>query len=163
MNKLIVYVDMDDTIADFIGSEKLNTVGLKPEWMLYPKEMLQPGFFRNLKPIAGALEALRKIQACENIEVYILTKPVHHAPHTYSEKVEWIQEHLPELSERIIMTQKKELCFGDFLIDDTIDWKSPWEARSGGTFLHFDPRADRLKQWEQITQVVTAKSLAKVG
>lgn len=147
---LIVFIDMDDTIADFIGSQRLNLVGLTPETMPYPHEMHERGFFRALKPIEGAIEAVRQLHQCPHFEIHILSKPVHLSPHSYSEKIEWIHEHLPELTQRITLTQRKELCLGDFLVDDSLEWKDPWEKSTGGTFIHFNPRKNRISQWQSI-------------
>lgn len=163
MKPLIVYIDMDDTIADFIGSPKLNQVGITPEDMPFPKEMLEPGFFRSLKPIDGAIEAIHRLLDAPGLELHILTKPVHYSPQSYSEKVLWIHHYLPVLSHRVVMTQNKELCHGDFLVDDSIAWKALWEAACGGKFIHFDPRQDRAAQWKKITETLLLAGLSVKG
>lgn len=158
MKKKIVYIDMDDTIADFIGSERLFVIGIRADtWPASPSAMYQKGFFRELNPIDGAKEALRKLLSCEHLDIHILTKPVFDSPHSYSEKAEWIAEHFPELVSKIVMSQRKELCHGHFLVDDHIGWKESWELATGGEYIHFNPRSDRKRQWNEIAEYILKK------
>lgn len=150
MKKLKLFIDMDDTIAKFIGDERLNFVPLVPKHTDYP-EMHKEGFFLNQKPINGALDAVNKIIDSDQYEVYILSVPLYSSPHSYSEKVIWIQKHFPKLSGKIILTQDKGLILGDILIDDSMGWKAPWEA-NGGIFIHMNPRLDTVDQWTAICQ-----------
>lgn len=149
MTKKIVYIDMDDTIADFMRA---------PVFVTYGKfdvaEMFEPGFFLSLKPIEGALVAVRQIIRM-GYDVQILSQPVAESAHSYSEKVQWIGQHFPELIGKINLTQDKGLFKGDYLIDDNEPkWKAKFEA-NGGKFLTFDhhnPKTswilivDKLKQ-----------------
>ena len=108
--KKIVYIDLDDTIADFLGAEVFKSgfdVSL----------MYEPGFFLNLKPIAGAQVAVRQIMRM-GYDVHILSQPVAESAHSYQEKVEWIGKYFPDLINKINLTQDKGLFKGDFLIDD---------------------------------------------
>lgn len=155
-DKKILYLDMDDTLADFIGSEELLVVGTTAtNCPRKPMEMYNKGFFRNLKPIQGAKEAVAKIIQSGLYEVYILSVPVFDSPQSYSEKAEWIAEHYPELAKKMVLTQEKELCIGHYLIDDNLDWEAKWCKNTGGTFIHFDPRKNRSEQWKKIADRLT--------
>nr|BFD64806.1 5'-3'-deoxyribonucleotidase [Bdellovibrio sp. HM001] len=160
-----VFIDMDDTIADFIGSEELQQVGIESTgWPRQPVEMYNKGFFRNLQPIEGAVSAIRSFLNNEHLDVYILTKPVYDSPHSYSEKVEWIREYFPALLSKMVMAQDKGLIRGDYLIDDSLHWKEPWEATNPeGMFIHFDPRKSRAEQWRSIVALIDFMTFKKAA
>lgn len=80
--------------------------------------VLEPGFFANLEPIEGALDAVRALHDLGH-DVRICTAPKKIHTHCVPEKYAWIQKHLgQEFVERMIMTRDKTLAQGDFLIDD---------------------------------------------
>lgn len=126
---ITIHIDMDDTSADFGGAEVFGEV-------IDDTKMYQPGFFRDLKPIDGALVGIRKLIKL-GYDVQILTQPVANSPHSYSEKVQWIGMWLPELLHKVNMVQDKGMVVGDYLIDDNLNkWKHRFE-RNGGKFIHF--------------------------
>ncbi len=110
MNK--IFVDMDGVIVDF--DRLVEETGLSGPVLKKVK-----GAYRCMKPIPGAIEAVRELIEM-GYEVWIATKPPTGIAHAYSEKVEWIMEHLPELKRHIIITHDKGLLGdeGDFLCDD---------------------------------------------
>lgn len=148
MKKLCV--DMDDTIANFIGDERLHLIPIVPQHVDFP-EMHKEEFFLKLKPIKGAIESVREIIQSGKYDVYILSVPLYTSSHCYLEKVEWIKKHLPELSKKIILTQDKGLIRADILIDDSLSWKTVWE-KNGQEFIHFNPRKDHWSQWFEIKE-----------
>lgn len=129
MGKLI-FIDMDDTIADFMGSEAFRD-GFVVE------KMYEVGFFLNLKPIKNSLSSVRRLINAGH-DVHILTQPVAESAISYIEKVQWISLYFPELVKKIHMTQDKGLFNGDYLIDDNPKkWKDKFEA-NGGQFITFN-------------------------
>ena len=78
----IVYVDMDDTLCDFIGPFKTSEFKLK-----YPQSKV--GFFLDLDPIEGAIEGVKTLQT--KYDVWILTRPSIKNTNCYTEKAEWIK------------------------------------------------------------------------
>ena len=146
--KIVVIIDMDDTIVDFMGSKKLKYVGYEPMHIDH-EAMYNKGFFYNLKPINGALDAVRELLKLEYLDIYIGSVPLASSHYCYSEKAKWIKKHIPELSNKIILTQNKILLKGDYLIDDSIKWKNDWEAENR-VFIHYNPRKSSITQWEQI-------------
>lgn len=147
--KPIIYIDMDDTTASFIGDPRHDWIPIEPTYIDYPA-MHKEGFFRDLKPIDGAIENIKKLIASDLFEIYILSVPLYTNPHSYKEKAEWIIEHLPELSKRIILTQDKSLLKGNYLIDDSIHWKAVWETDSKRKFIQFNPRKNTRNQWQDL-------------
>lgn len=130
MSKKIVYIDMDQTIVDFHSHP---TIKVNKDEYNSPK-IYKPTYFRDLKPIPFALEAVRNLNESNSLEVFILTHGLSGSPICYSEKMEWIHNHLPEMKDRVIITCDKTLNKGDFLIDDDIKWNG-----FEGTFIEFTP------------------------
>lgn len=115
MNKVIVYVDMDDVLCDYSGAYQLN-LNQNPE-IKFPQS--QYGFFRNLVPVSGALSAMRFLQSYQRVDVYILTAPSVKNPLCYTEKREWVEHYLGmEMVEKLIISPNKGLNKGAYLIDD---------------------------------------------
>ncbi|XP_076399827.1 5'(3')-deoxyribonucleotidase, cytosolic type isoform X2 [Peromyscus maniculatus bairdii] len=78
-----------------------------------------PGFFLNLEPVPGAVDALREMNALQDTEVFICTSPLRKYDHCVGEKYRWVEQNLgPEFVERIILTRDKTVVMGDLLIDD---------------------------------------------
>ncbi|XP_016067852.1 PREDICTED: 5'(3')-deoxyribonucleotidase, cytosolic type [Miniopterus natalensis] len=78
-----------------------------------------PGFFLDLEPIPGALEAMQAMNAMQDTEVFICTSPLMKYDHCVGEKFRWVDKHLgPQFVERIILTRDKTVVLGDLLIDD---------------------------------------------
>ena len=112
---------MDDTICDYELAYKMNKL-LNPG-INYPQS--QYGFFRSLSPIDGALEALEILST--NNDVWILTRPSVQNLLCYTEKAEWIKNHLgEEWLNKLIICPDKSLVLGDYLIDDC-----PWLGFKG--------------------------------
>lgn len=132
---LTILVDMDGVIANFNKAvldvwnkenpERQLTIPNKFYWEeAYPdipeaefdKIFSKPGFYRDLEPIEGALEAINQMFDC-GLEVFICTAP--YRAISWSEKAEWVEFHLgKEWLRRLIMTKDKTLIFGTYLIDD---------------------------------------------
>lgn len=85
-------------------------------------------FFFNLKPLPGAVAALRKIAKVH--EVVILTAAVSY-PESAADKIRWIAKYLPFINRKdVIVCTKKYYVYGDILIDDKsgniISQKAHW-------------------------------------
>lgn len=84
----------------------------------------QPGLFRNLPPLPGAIEGVRALLE-QGHSVHIVTA----APDgSATEKIEWVKEWLPFLDpKRVIICYDKFLVDGDVLVDDSpnnlIKWR----------------------------------------
>lgn len=119
--KPIIYIDMDDTICDFI-SEYHKMRKLEPD-VKYPQSI--KGFFLGLKPLQNAIESVNILR--EKFDVYILTRPSYMNPLCYTEKRIWIEDHFDlEFCQKLIICPNKDLLIGDYLIDDM-----PWPGFKG--------------------------------
>lgn len=122
---------MDDVIADFYKAAWCS-VDLK----IKEERMWNPSFFLNLQPIPGAKYSLRELEY-RGYDVWILTQPLAGHPECYHDKALWIQQHFPQLYNKLILTQDKGMLLGEYLIDDNLGkWKEKFE-KNGGTFIHF--------------------------
>ena len=80
-------------------------------------QLFQPGFFREIPVMEGAKEVIRDLM--EHYEVFITTAAMEY-PHSFTEKYEWIKEHLPFFPDsHIVFCGDKSIIHADFLIDDT--------------------------------------------
>lgn len=128
-----VYIDMDDTLCDFMGAYNEQRIEGKKEW---PQS--EYGFFLNLRPLIGALSAVHIIHNA-GLDPWILSAPSFYNPMSAAEKIQWVKEHFSEigLHEKIILSPDKA-CVGtsqDYLVDDRLD--SHGQDRFKGTFIHF--------------------------
>lgn len=120
-----LFVDMDGTLAEF---RPLATL----------ENLLEKGYFLNLKSMENVIEAVRQLVREPEIEVYTLSAVLRDNPYALAEKKQWLKIHLPELSaERQLFCEcgesKKEFIGrsigsgeADYLLDDytrnLIDW-----------------------------------------
>jgi 5'-nucleotidase len=140
-----VYVDMDDTLCDFIGPFRRGEVSIK-----YPQSKV--GFFLDLEPLEGAIEGMKTLQT--KYKVYILTRPSIKNTHCYTEKAEWIKKYLgEEMLERMILCPDKSLVKGDYLIDDD---HRHGQTEFEGEHIHFG-KDDNFKTWSQVVQYLMSK------
>jgi len=135
-----ILIDMDGVIADFdreflqrwrtrhpdkfyVPLEERTAFYVKAQ---YPEELKslvaeiiwEPGFFRDILPVAGAKEALLEMEAMGH-EVFICTSPLSVYKNCVLEKFEWVDQVLgPEWVKRIVLTKDKTLVKADILIDD---------------------------------------------
>jgi 5'(3')-deoxyribonucleotidase len=120
-----VYIDMDGVICDY-KKTYLRYKAKHPE-IVYPQS--QYGFFLELEPLPGAIEAFLKLSALH--DVWILTAPSIQNPMSYSEKNYWVRKYLgEECVKKLIMCPNKSLLKGDYLIDDNewTNWQGDFEG-----------------------------------
>uniref|UniRef100_A0A7S3UEC2 Glycosyl transferase family 1 domain-containing protein n=1 Tax=Picocystis salinarum TaxID=88271 RepID=A0A7S3UEC2_9CHLO len=79
----------------------------------------EPGFYKNLHPIPGAVEAVYEMVAL-GCEVRFCTSTHYVCPgQSAEEKFEWVREHLgEEYVNKLIITSDKTAVKGDILVDD---------------------------------------------
>lgn len=131
--KKVVYLDMDGVLVDFHSHPTMEV----PRDAYNHPNIYKKGYFKNLKPIPGALHAVQTIlDEMPEVDLHILTKGLSESPDCYKEKMEWILNHLPVLHDKVIITCDKTLAIGDVLVDDSLTWKG-----FPGRLIHFDPEA----------------------
>ena len=98
--KKIVYIDMDNTLADFESGVKTFT----------DEERAPFGVDENGKDHTDA----------EHFDVYILSTAPWGNPSAWTDKLNWVKTHLGEPArKRLILSHHKDLLRGDYIIDDS--------------------------------------------
>jgi len=141
--KQVIYIDMDDVLCNFSKAHK-NALETNPA-IGFPQS--QYGFFRKLEPMEGAIESVDYLLKQAKFDVYILTAPSIHNPSCYTEKREWVEEHLGmEMVKRLIISPHKGLNKGDYLIDDHVSGKG--QENFEGKLIHFG--SDDFPDWKKV-------------
>jgi len=129
-NKKILYVDMDGVLADFdkrvleINPSIVTLSSHAPNYeersKMVEKVMSDnPRMFLDLDPIEGCIEAVKRLW--KHYDILFLSTPCWLVPESYMDKRHWIQKYFgDEAKDRLILSQRKELNMGDFLVDDRL-------------------------------------------
>ena len=111
--KKIVYIDMDNTLCDFLKYQ--TKMLIENPKQIYPQS--QWGFFLKLEPLEDAIESFNLLK--EHYDVWILTRPSFRNVNSFTEKAQWVWDYLGyDIVEKTIMCGDKSLLKGDILIDD---------------------------------------------
>ena len=118
-SKKIIYFDMDGVLVNL--AQEINKF---PEEVIEHHEQLDmieqlPAIFLDPDPIAGAVDAFNKFCESDKYDCYILSTAPWDAPWVWTQKREWVEKYLgPNAYKRLILSHNKNLCKGDYLIDD---------------------------------------------
>lgn len=142
-----VYVDMDGVLCKFYEAAK-KALTENPN-QKYPQS--QWGFFLKLNEVEGAIEGFRKLQ--EKYDVWILTRPSFRNVNCYTEKAQWVWDHLGlDVLQKTIMSPDKSLLKGDYLIDDQ---GNAGQENFEGEWIHF--KTEKFPNWESVTNYLMNK------
>ena len=110
-----VFIDMDNVLVDFQSGLNQMSEEVKAEYADRLDEI--PGLFGKMKPMEGAIEAVHELQ--KHYDLFILSTAPWKNPSAWSDKVEWVTKYLDDVfHKRMVITHRKDLCQGDYLIDD---------------------------------------------
>lgn len=144
--KPVVYVDMDNVLVDFQSGLDLMDDATKAEYEGRYDEIT--GLIANMKPMSGAIEAMHELK--EHFDLYILSTAPWNNPSAWSDKVKWVSRHLDDVfHKRMVITHCKNLCKGDYLIDDcgkngASDFNGEWIEFGNEQFADWDMVKDYL-------------------
>lgn len=160
-NKKILYIDLDGVCADFSKAIK----DLCPEFddqTLFPCDESRsskvdeicrenPRIFLNLEPIDGCLHYVPLLM--EMFNVYFLSVPMWILPESFTDKRIWVEKHFGENSfQRLILTHRKDLNDGEFLIDDRL---KHGVDKFKGEHIHFGK--DPFYNWQHVFEYLRNK------
>ena len=146
--KIRVYVDLDNTIADFESGVKSYPAEVQAQYGLDEngKSHLDeiPGLFSRMEPIDGAVDGFKFL--AEHFDTYILSTAPWNNPSAWIDKLLWVKLHLGEaVYKRLILSHHKELLRGDYIIDDST---KNGVAEFQGTHIHFGQ--GKFKDWTAV-------------
>ena len=158
MTKPILFFDMDNVLVDFqSGIDRLDEATKQA----YEGNLDDvPGIFALMDPMPGAIEAVHKL--AEKYDVYILSTAPWKNPTALNDKLAWVKKQFGAeegsvFYKRVIFSHHKNLCHGDYLIDDRP--KKNGVDQFTGELLHFDtkdPEA-RFHSWDEVVTYLMAK------
>lgn len=134
----IALIDLDGTVADFVGQMRrdlerlrapeepaLDEIWPAPEHLEARMDLIkaQPGWWRRLPVLEQGMRVIDLMRHL-GFELHVLTKAPLRAFHAWTEKVEWCSEHLPDAFPTI--THNKSLVYGHVLFDDYPKFMQAW-------------------------------------
>ena len=146
-----VFIDMDNVLVDFQSGLDQVSEEVKAEYAGRLDEI--PGLFAKMKPMEGAIEAVHELQ--KHYDLFILSTAPWNNPSAWSDKVAWVTKYLDDVfHKRLIISHHKDLCQGDYLIDDrgkngTSDFSGEW--------IHFG--SEQFPDWESVLKYLSSERL----
>jgi 5'(3')-deoxyribonucleotidase len=147
--KIIVYIDMDDTLCDF--KMAFYQCRLENPTLKFPQST--KNFFFDLEPITDAIETFTWLNNQPELDVYLLSAPSLKNPNSYTDKRLWVEKHLGFTAvNQLIISPHKNLNKGHYLIDDNISGKG--QENFEGELIQFG--SDLFPSWIAIHQYFKA-------
>ena len=142
---------MDGVLADLAKGAADHALGEQDFYKKNPDEI--PGVFEHLPPIDGAIEAVNRLIDDDRYDVFILTTAPWDNPSAWMHKRTWIEKMFGErLNKKIIISHRKDLLIGDYLIDDRT---ARGAAEFRGEHIHFgwdyiNHKFNKFPDWESV-------------
>ncbi len=150
-----IFVDMDGVLVDFesgLAQQSEETLkAYEGRW----DEI--PGLFARMRPMPGAIEAMHQLQ--KYFDLYILSTAPWKNYSAPSDKVRWVTQYLDDVfHKRMVITHCKNLCKGDYLIDDrgkngTSEFEGEW--------IEFG--SNRFPDWATVVDYLLAENGIEVA
>ncbi len=144
-HQILVFIDLNDTLSDVQSA--LQAARQRYPGLSAPQS--EPGFYRELAPMPGAVDAFHSINGHDSIAVYILAASEGLPPHAYAEQRCWVERHLgPAAAQRLIFCPNKALLLGHVLVDDRLTGEG--QELFNGELLQFG--STRYPNWLVMSQ-----------
>ena len=146
-----VFIDMDNVLVDFQSGLDQVSEEVKAEYAGRLDEI--PGLFAKMKPMEGAIEAVHELQ--KHYDLFILSTAPWKNPSAWSDKVEWVTKYLDDVfHKRLIISHHKDLCQGDYLIDDR---GKNGTSEFAGEWIEFG--SEQFPNWESVLKYLAGQRL----
>ena len=139
-----LFFDMDNVLVDFqSGVDKVDEATRRA----YKGHLDDiPGLFSLMEPMPGAIEAVHRL--AERYDCYILSTAPWENPSAWSDKLLWVKKYLGELFyKRLIISHHKNLCHGDYLIDDR---ENNGTSEFDGVWIRFG--SEEFPDWNSVVE-----------
>lgn len=147
MNKKVIMVDMDGVLCDFYNASKKALI----ENPKQPYPQSQWGFFLKLAPIEDAIDSFKELE--KYFDVWILTRPSAYNVNCYTEKAQWVWDHLGfKTLEKTILSCDKSRIKGDYLIDDQ---DNAGQDKFEGEWINFGN--SEFPNWKKVLRYILDK------
>jgi 5'(3')-deoxyribonucleotidase len=138
--KKVIYIDMDGVLVD------LQTELDKYGWY--------QNIFRDLLPMEGAVESFNYLCDSDKYDVYILSTAPWNMPFAWQHKRLWVSKYLGKNAyKRLILSNHKNLCHGDYLIDDRT---ANGAGEFNGELILFG--TDKHPNWKSVLEYLKLKN-----
>ena len=146
-----LYVDMDGVLVDFdSGVNRLDAL-TRAAYAGHFEDA--PGLYALMDPMPGAIDALNRLT--QKFDVYILSTAPWDNPSGWSDKLNWVKQHLGTyFKKRLILSHRKDLLRGDFLIDD---WDKHGASDFQGEWIQFG--SQKFPDWDAVEKYLDSKSV----
>ena len=146
-----VFIDMDNVLVDFQSGLDQVSEEVKAEYAGRLDEI--PGLFAKMKPMEGAIEAVHELQ--KRYDLFILSTAPWKNPSAWSDKVDWVTKYLDDVfHKRLIISHHKDLCQGDYLIDDR---GKNGTSEFAGEWIKFG--SEEFPNWESVLKYLAGQRL----
>lgn len=147
IEKSILHIDMDGVIADFDKGVQLLEPG-----MPWDRENVDrvceanSRIFEHLPEMEDGIESVKRIKDSDKYQIFFLSTPMCNVHDSYTGKAVWLYKKFGDWSyKKLILTHRKDLVMGDYLIDDRI---ANGVDRFIGKHIHFGTR--EFPNWDSI-------------
>jgi 5'(3')-deoxyribonucleotidase len=137
----VVLLDMDGTVADYIGKMEYDMEQLRgpnepvfkmshdieyPAYLWNRVELIKNSkdWWLNLPSLQDGFNVMYLAQQI-GFEIHVLTKGPKNTKTAWTQKVEWCAKHLPE-GTNVTITQDKGIVYGRILVDDYPGYMDAW-------------------------------------
>ena len=146
-----VFIDMDNVLVDFQSGLDQVSEETKAAYAGRLDEI--PGLFAKMNPMPGAIEAVHELQ--KHYDLFILSTAPWKNPSAWSDKVEWVTKYLDDVfHKRLVITHRKDLCQGDYLIDDR---GKNGTSEFSGEWIQFG--SEQFPDWKSVLNYLTSHRL----
>ena len=163
--KQILNIDLDGVCADFdkailtldptIGTLSHSAPNYEERSKRVDALVAQdPEFFEKLELMEGAKSAIETLS--NHYEIYFVSTAMWSVPHSFTGKRIWLENNFGEFAtKRLVLTHRKDLVIGDYLIDDRI---VNGVTNFGGEHIHFGN--ENFSNWKKTLLYLLQKRIS---